>query len=885
MPRERGTTPQRMPNFASTIAHIAMMVSVSPEVLRKEQVHALETAYASAQAGSGRLVLISGEAGAGKSTLLRAFAAQLPDPADLLVGYCDPLTSPRPAGPLIDVAARLDSAVADMLSSGQRRGLFEMTLTAMAEGRFVVAFEDLHWADELSLELLGFLARRIGDVPLLLVATYRDDEIGGEHPLRNWLGTLATAPDVERLPVPPLSVEQVAQLAEGRRIDVAELHARTGGNAFFVTEVLATEGGMVPVKVADAVLARCALLSAPARRALLTAAVIGARSEPSLLLAIDGVSAAAVEECVSAGLLVFDAPVFVFRHELVRQAVLAEASTFTRTLLHAEVLKQLRESDPDALARLAEHAEQGGDAAAVLDIAPRAAKRAACLGSHREAARQYQRALSFAAAAPSDTRIDLLEALAYELYLTGELDGAFAARRDALELYEDEGAVICAAEQLRWMSRICWYAARRIDAEEYARRSIDMLEPAGPSAQLGMAYSNLAQLLMLSGRHRASVALGEKALAIAKEVADVETRVHALNTIGTAKVSRVEPGGVELIERSLHLALEHDMEDHAARAYVNLVSVANEHRDTACFEKYFAEGAAYCASRELDLQWFYLQANLARALLQRGDWDAAERVATNLITYPLIAVHRFVAILPLLMLRIRRGQAYDDLLPDALALAELLGEPQRTLPLLCMRAEAAWLDGTLGELRAELAKQADDAIAGEEAWRLAEVHRWLAAADPAHIPPAGLTGLFGEQLAAAPAQAAAAWSAADSPYEAALALLDGDADDVRTALTSLQRLGAEPAARIARGRLRELGVSVPRGPRRTTADNAFGLTAREDDVLHLLTDGLSNAEIAKRLVLSERTVHHHVASVFAKLVVHNRAAAASVGRTHGYGQD
>jgi DNA-binding CsgD family transcriptional regulator len=861
-----------------------MMDAMDARVGREAQLRMLERAHDAARTGSGRLVLVSGEAGAGKSTLLRAFGERLPAGCELLVGYCDPLTSPRPAGPLIDVAARLDGPVADMLRDGQRRGLFDAALAAMAEARNVVAFEDLHWADELTLELLGFLARRIANLPMLLVATYRDDAIGGEHPLRAWLGSLATTAGVQTVPVPPLSLAEVAKLAElsgGGGVDAAQLYELTGGNAFFVTEVLATDDDVVPTRVADAVLARSASLSAAARRALLTAAVIGARIEPRLLLAVSGVHGPAVEECVSAGLLLFTDPVYRFRHELVRQAVLSESSSFTRALLHGEVLRRLRVLYPDALTRLAEHAELAGDTAAVLEFAPRAARRASRLGSHREAACQYRRALGCADGEPYETRVDLVEALAFELYLFGDLDAAAVARRETLALHEAAGAMVCVAEQLRWLSRISWYAGRRAEAEDHAQRSIDLLEPGGDSPQLGMAYSNLAQLLMLDGRYRDSIGVATRAIELADRIDDLETHVHALNTLGTSMAQSGDPDGLGIVEQSLQLALDNDMEDHAARAYVNLVGASNELRDQVHrATRYLAAGLDFCRVRELDLQTNYLAAQDARLLLNRGEWDAAVSACEALVTYPGNVVHDSVAIHPLLLARIRRGEPHDELLARAEELARRLAEPQRVLPVLCARAEAAWLAGTLPQLRDELLRWAADPGARESVFRMAELHCWLRLADPAHVPPAGLPGPFGVQLRAAPREAADAWLAAESPYEAAVALLAGDAEQVREALASFQRLGAEPAVRLARARLRELGVTaIPRGPRRSTADNRFGLTARESDVLQLLADDLTNAEIAARLVVSERTVHHHVSALLAKLQVRSRVEAAALART------
>jgi DNA-binding CsgD family transcriptional regulator/tetratricopeptide (TPR) repeat protein len=849
---------------------------------RSEQLATLEAAYAAASAGHGQLALIYGEPGAGKSTLVAQLSERVAPDRDLLVGYCDPLATPRPAGPLIDIAARLGGPLVDMLADGQRRGLFDATLNAISAGPRppVIVFEDVHWADELTLELLGFLARRIASVPVLLVVTYRDDQLSADHPTRVWLGSLATNPAVTHVAVPPLTLDQVTALAEGSDLDPGEVHARTGGNAFYVTEVLCAPHLAVPARVADAIVARRANLSKPARRALLAAAVIGRRVEPNVLLAVRDIDPEAVEACVTAGLLSYVPPMFQFRHELTRQAILAEPSAFSIKAMHADVLAALRSNDPQALARLAEHAERAGDAAAVLDVAPRAAQRAACLGAHREAAAQYRRALAFTGGASNELKADLFTALSFELFLTASLAESLEARRSAFELRDQAEQPAAAAEDLRWMSRISWYAGNRTEAETYARLSCQLLG-AGPSPELGMAQSNESQLLMLAGRYTEAIETGERALAIADQVDDLETRVHALNNIGVAKARLGSAEGGKLIEESLRLALEHELEDHAARAYVNLAD-GIELGEPGAGDRYLAEGLAYCAARELDLQWGYLEATRAMMLLRSGEWEEAESVAGDLLDIAAIPVHRFVALLPLLLLRIRRGEPHAELLSEASAIADRLGEAQRLLPIAFARAEAAWLAGSASDMAGELRAFRAVTEAREDAWRTAELHYWLSRATPTHVPPANLIGPFALQLSASPRKAAAEWTNLNSPYEAAIALLEGDELDVREALAVFLRLGAEPAARLARSRLRDLGAAViPRGPRRSTAEHPFGLTSREEEVLQLLVEDLSNQEIASRLVVSERTVHHHVSALLAKLQVRSRTAAAAVARRHG----
>ena len=847
---------------------------------RVEQIVALSSAYGSASMGAGRVVLVSGEAGAGKSTLVTRLIDNIVGDDTVLIGYCDPLTTPRPAGPLIDIAAELGTSLADMLQSGQRTGLFDAVLAAIAEVSqpCVVVFEDIHWADELTLDLLAFLARRITSMPVLVVATYRPEGIPDGHAMRSWVGNLATVPTVETIAVPPLSVPEVAALSEGSGLDPRELHARTGGNAFYVSEVLSAPCTAVPARVLDSVIGRCAALSPAARRAILAAAVIGSRAEPGLLMAIEGVAATAVDECVNAGLLTFVPPMFRFRHELTRQAILAEANPLAMAAMHAAVLRVLRVFDPAQLARLAEHAERAGDVEAVLEFAPRAADRAGCLGSHREAVAQYRRALAFAGTAPADVRADLFARLSFQLYLTAQLGDALEARRAALELRDRDRQRSAAAEDLRWLSRIAWYVGDREQAEKYARLSIEWLEGDGRSAELGMAYSNQSHLLMLEGNYYESIAWGKRALDVAEHVGDVEIRIHALNNIGVSKAWLGLAEGRRLIEESLQLAREHDLEDHVARAYVNLAT-GIERRDGVEYDHYLDEGITFCDARALELPRGYLEAVRAMQLVNRGEWAEAESVAGELLSLTTIPVHRFLALLQLCVIHIRRGEPFSGLLGEAAAIAENINEPQLMLPVLFARAEAASLSGSLADMVDDLTGQLATIGRTQDAWRSASLHFWLSKADPSHAAPPGLCGPFGAQLTSTPREAADMWYRLNSPYQAAIALVDGDQSDVREAFAVFQRLGAVPAMRRARARLRELGVSaLPRGPRASTAAHPFGLTAREDEVLQLLTRNLTNQAIAQHLFVSERTVHHHVSALLAKLDVRNRAAAAALAR-------
>ncbi len=834
----------------------------------------LDAAFAEVRSGEGRMLLVSGEAGAGKSTLLRSFGDRIARQAEVIVGYCDPLSAPRPGGPLVDMAPRLGGRLAEILEGGGRDGLVDAALAAAAAGdrSRVLVFEDVHWADEFSLELLGFLARRLAGLGALVVVTLRVDELSGEHPTRAWLDLVARLPGVVRLEVPALTLDEVTLLAAGSGLDPEQLHAVTAGNAFFVSEVLADPAADVPDGVANAVVARTIRLGAEERRALWAAAVLGSRISPRVLLSVDGVRAAAVDACVTAGLLSFEPPNYAFRHELARQAVLAAMPIGERRELNAAALVALRPfAGPDLFAQLAEYADEADDPAGVLEFAPDAAARAAELGAHRQAAAQLRRAVRSAGAEPPARLAELRERLAYELYLTAALDEAVGEQQAALGLRRGLGDPRAAGENLRWLSRLSWYSGRPREALLHAEEAVATLEQLGPTPELAMAVSNQSQMLMLRGSYREAVDLGRRAVALAEQTSDVESRVHALNNIGTSRNRLGEGDGVADLELSLTLALAHEMEDHAARAYVNLLTEAFLVRRMDLVERYLPAALAYLAAHDVDLQLRYLTAGSALQRVNTGDWTAATEMATALIdagsTTP---VHRFVALLPLLLVAVRRGEPHAELLAEVTELADVLDEPQRREPVALVRLEAAWLASDTDTVTRECALWAAAASERGDAFQLAHAHWWSAVAGGPREP--GLVGPFGAALEREP-RAAAAAGAASQPLRGG----DRAAGRGRRRRPARARVARTPGRRSGgRHRPSALAAYGVRGARPETAASPWGLTPRETEILELLKGRRTNAEIAAELVLSERTVHRHVSAVLAKLGVGSRAEAAAL---------
>ena len=223
---------------------------------RAAELHRLHSAVDRAAAGHGVAVLVMGEPGIGKTSLLQTFVAELETRTRVLAGVCEDLLTPRPLGALWDIARTCPGPLATALAARANPELLPAAVIeelARPRGPTVLIIEDAHWADGATLDVLRHVTRRISQLPAVLILTYRDAEVGPNHPLRGLLGGLAGA---DRLPLSALSVDAVTELAADSAVDAEVLFQLTDGNPFFVTEVLASPGVPVPPTVADAVLAR-----------------------------------------------------------------------------------------------------------------------------------------------------------------------------------------------------------------------------------------------------------------------------------------------------------------------------------------------------------------------------------------------------------------------------------------------------------------------------------------------------------------------------------------------------------------------------------------------------------------------------------------------------
>jgi DNA-binding CsgD family transcriptional regulator/tetratricopeptide (TPR) repeat protein len=644
--------------------------------------------------------------------------------------------------------------------------------------------------------------------------------------------------------------------------------------------------------VRDAVLARFATLSPRARRLLEGAALVPARVELWLLDAAFGEVADRIDECVTAGVLevasdtVVDA--FAFRHELARLAVESTVPPRRRRELHATILRALEASRVGVVdsSRLAHHAEEAGDTAAVLRHGRAAAERGSTTGAHREAAAQYARVLSHASGVAAAERADLLAAYALEAQASGSYEESIAALNDAIELRHSLGDRLRAGDHLARLTMPYITLGRNAEAEAASRAAIEILETLPASPELATAYGFQAYTQMIKRDNDDAVSWGQKAVTLARRFDQPETLALGLNMMGTAFVMAGEiTRGVALLEQSLDIAKTQALEHRIANAHWMLGSGLAEMYELERGERSLRDHIAFADEHDLDAA--YTRAWLAVVLVYRGRWAEGASLAGEVLAGHAAAVTRITANVALGRVRARRGDpGIDDVLDEALALARPGGHLQRLGHVHAARAEAAWLSGDRERTIAEAWTVYPLSLQKRHLWFAGELAYWQWKADRLDRVPEWIAEPYRLQIEGSPVAAAERWRERGCPYEAARALAESAvASDVVAALSEFERLGAMPSAKLARERLRALGARVPRGPRPTTRANPAELTSRELEVLRLIAGGLRNAEVAERLVLSRRTVDHHVSAILRKLSAKTRGEAAAAAAKLGLLQD
>jgi DNA-binding CsgD family transcriptional regulator/tetratricopeptide (TPR) repeat protein len=822
---------------------------------REAELRLLHERLGRAGAGQGTIALVSGEAGIGKTALVRAFVAEARGP--VLIGGCDDLTTARTLGPFRDMAQ--SSAP---LASASREGMFDAVREALAEPATVMVIEDAHWADEATLDVLRFLAGRISGVPALVVVTYRD----GEHPLRRVLGALA-GDSVCRLPLAPLSGTAVETLAAGSGVDAGSVHRITGGNPFFVTELLAVPDVEVPATVRDAVMCRLGTLSPPTQRALeLLATVPGAVGRPLAERLLGGT--AELAEAERRGVLEADAEHIWFRHELARRAIEHQLSATARVAGHRLVLKALADDPAAELSRLAHHAYQAGEPSQIIEYGLDAAREAVAAGAFHQALDHYEAVLRWSGLLPDERRAVVLEESVWVLYNCYRFAAAVDRAREVVALREAIGDPATLGGALTTLSRALYMVNDPVGSGQAVDRAVALLEPLSDGPRLARAYSYRAAIRKLTDRPEEAIESARRALELAELTNQVDVVAHSLNYLGYAMLDLGDGEGIVHLRQSAALAVRSHHYEYAQRAYTNLVEALYRAGRYEDLDAAIANGLAYAREYGFASHEYNIEAHRCMLLTLRGRWAEAGAGLRRLLadgTEPGVLASFGLSALGRLLAR-KGDPAARELLDEAWRSAERTDSVQPIALAGTARVEWAWLTGD-DTSAAELARVplARTARPGAERYR-GELLRWMVRCGlPAEAFP-GCPAEYAHGVEGRWRDAARAWQAIGAPYEAALELAESaDPADLAEALSMLDNLGAAAAARRVRRALVERGLPEPRpGP---------GLTPRQREVLALVADGLTNAEIAARLVVSVRTVDHHVAAILAKLGIGSRREA------------
>jgi DNA-binding CsgD family transcriptional regulator/tetratricopeptide (TPR) repeat protein len=837
---------------------------------RDEALTSLLGAYESATSGAGRVAVVTGEPGIGKTSLVAAFLERLPASASVLAGTCDDLSIARPLGPFTDLTGQVSAALEQAIVSGAPAEALHPLLFAELDSlsrTTVLVVEDVHWADEATLDALTFLARRIATLQALVVLTLRSGEASAGHPLHAALGDIPPS-SVVHVELAPLSEAAVAVLAP----DAADaVYAATRGNPFYVTELLDDwTTGTVPPSVAHAVLGRVARLDRDARHLVDLVAVVPGRIRTSLLDVALPDWAYAAAEPERRHLLEVRPRHVAFRHELVRASVLGSIPAATRRRLNADILAALLATGGDP-ADVVHHAEAAGADDVVAENALVAARRAAAVSSNREAYAHYHRTLDFLDRYPRDEQAVVLEELAGVAHLLGRFVDAIAATEQAAAIWDELGDRMAVGRSHRVLSRLLWFVGDGARAEAEVLEAIAILEPFGASCELATTYGVFARLKMLAADGAAARLWAGRALALADELDDECTRAHARVTLATVAVESFPSAEPALDAYAAASA--------AGQQYEALIALANLGHTFVGWglpepaTRYVEQANVEAEQNELHHLASHTRATRALIHLRAGEWDEAERIAARELRRG-NSVASLVAEMVLTELAVRRGDAdADDRLEALRVRAERARDVEWVGPVLDLMVERSLTAGTPAPVERLRALHASATVQGQLALRIAAAAAivGLEVDADASLPSPYTLVAAKDWRGAAGAFAEAGW-----PYEQALMLsLLGEEDALLDGLAVARQLGAEPLTRRIAQQLRDRGLRVPRGPYRAASSNVAGLTPRQLEVLSLLGKGLTNAEIAGDLVVSLRTVEHHVAAVLAKLGVDTRRDAAA----------
>ncbi len=850
---------------------------------RDATIDRIVTLIDSTPAHGGSIVFVDGEAGAGKTSVVNAVIDAVADRARVLVGACDPLATPRPFGPLRDITEtnRELSGLAEALDDPH--AAFSELLHHLRSPRkpVLLVIEDLHWADDGTLDMVTFLGRRVGSMRAVIVVTLRRDEVAPGSPVGVTVGSLVgQGTSAHRITLEPLSIDAVRNLASERPAEAEAIHRVTGGNAFFVTELLAGDEEL-PTTVQEAVLARVGRLHHAARLAAEAVAMAPRLLERRYLKELIRSSDFVIDDAVHAGVLIDDRDGYRFRHELARLAVEASVSPSRRVELHRRILQLLTDDESTDGSRLAHHAVMTGDEDLILRFAPPAAQIAVAAESMREAASLFGAAHPFIGSLDVDDRMAFLTQYANTLIVLDRQVDALQVSHEFVDLATEVGDPIRIANAYLMHGRTMWINGQVDAANEMVREAIRLREPLGDSEDLArMLYT--AGLNQMLDRHRdAALALSERTLEMARRIGSGKVETLAIIGLGTSELVLGDPDrGIELLETALSTATD----DRTRVSILGMLgSGGGEVKEYDRAFDWLARSIAIGSSHDEIYAIAYATAWMSRVRAEQGRWDEALEYARRVTALPpgIAHISPVTALGTVGRIGVRRGDSgATDTLDRAIALGKD-GAIQHIWVPLCASAEFHVYGGRPDLAIAVLTDPLERILDTDTLWGRGEIAFWMWMAGGLDDVPDRLAEPYRLMIEGEWQAAADVWHRIGAPYEEAMALSLGPPDATLEALKIFDGLGAKPMAQVVRRRLRAAGIdAIPRGPSRATVTDPDGLTPRQREVLRLMTEGLSNREIAERLFVSAKTVENHVSAILLKLDVASRHEAVAKSSIH-----
>ena len=840
---------------------------------RERELTVLRAVVHGAQNGLGAGVGIAGDSGTGKSALLETVCSDA-SVVRVLKGSCDPLSTPRPLGPFRDIAHAVGLGPLVRDEDVRLPQLCEELFECLGTEPSVLVVEDLHWVDAASVEVLRFLARRVEAMPLALVVTYRDREVGARHPARPLLGDFARLDGLTMLHLAPLSIDAVAELVADTHLAAETVHRVTRGNPFFVTEVAKEPDRPLPESVRDAVLARTTEVAPEDFEVLQLVATAPDRLDDRVLsqLAVDLPTLRRLDRT---GLLARSRGGLVFHHELARQAVESTIPPGGAAQLHGRLLEALERVAPHEPAVLTHHAVAAQDRARAATYARAAAEESIHAAAHTEAVAFFQIALEHLDGATPAVRADLLQRLSIEQYMTSRLGDAIQNIRATFPLWRAAGDTSGLASAHETCAIYEYYNARRHEAEAQSEIASRIGREHGAQIAYGAARATDGFLAyMRSDATTATDRLDEAwQLASAHDQDHLALRAKLFGDMVSLSTGDTAVRGA--VAEHIELARSANWDELASSGYSHIAYHDVEQRRYRAAELVLDTSLPYAVEREIPICEFWQTGIRSRLRLAQGRWSAALEDASHVLDVDGMPLARVWPLVVAGLVPLRRGEAgvlgdvTDGPLERAWELVGHINEPLRRLAVLAALAERMWMT------RVDDPRVVDEAVRevkvlpacpGSE-WARGELGAWLRRLGLLDAPPEQVAEPYRLAFAGDHEEAAAWWRQAGEPFAEAMSLADAPLPELRVrGVALLDGLGATGTADRLRVLLRNEGIDeVPARPRASTRANPGGLTNRQLEVAKLMARGFTNGEIATRLYISPKTADHHVSAVLTKL--------------------